>query len=289
MKLRPIQLSGPGLAISAMVCVQIAAAAGTTLFDQLTPAGVVWLRTAIAAIIGALFIGLKLKLKRSRRRKKLRLRIIAIGTLLGLLIAASTGSFALAISRLPLGTAVAIEFLGPIAVSAITIGSARGLVWPLAAAIGVFFLTSPWRDRADTLGLAWAVVAAIAWAGYILVAERAGSGALGIEVLAVALVISAATLAPWGASAAFSAITPAALVFVCILALLMPLYAYAAEILALQRMATTSFATLTAVEPAIATLVGVMQLHQYPTLWQAIGMGWVVVAGVGASRTSRRL
>jgi inner membrane transporter RhtA len=189
---------------------------------------------------------------------------------------------------LPLGTAVAIEFLGPIAVSAITISSARGLVWPLAAVIGVFLLTSPWRGGTDTLGLAWAVVAAIAWAGYILVAERVGSEALGIEILAVALAISAATLAPWGASAALSAITPVTLGFVGVLALLMPLYAYAAEILALQRMATTSFATLTAIEPAIATLVGVMQLHQYPTPWQAIGMGCVVVAGVGASRTSQR-
>ncbi len=89
--------------------------------------------------------------------------------------------FMAALDRIPLGTAAALEFLGPLGVAVAQGRGGRRLLWPGLAAVGVVLLTNPWAGTVDPVGVLYALGAAVCWGGYILLTQRVGDGVAGIN------------------------------------------------------------------------------------------------------------
>jgi inner membrane transporter RhtA len=273
-----MRIPAPALAVSAMVSVQLGAALSTHLFAALTPAGSAWIRVAIAAVI---------LMAVTRPRLRGLTRSVLVGTLLlGTATGAMTLVFIEAVARLPLGTVVAIEFLGPLSVAAIRAHRRSALVWPALALVGVVGLTRPWVGQLNLPGIGFAVASAVGWGGYILLTQRVGAQVRGLQGLAMSLSIAALVAAPFGAWPAIHGLTPMIALQGLGLALLVPLLAFAFEMLALRRMSVTAFGTLMALEPGLGTAFGLLLLAQTPSPVQVVGVALVIAAGIGAQRNA---
>ncbi|MBL8930659.1 MAG: EamA family transporter [Kineosporiaceae bacterium] len=268
------------LAVAAMLSVQLGSALSVGLIETVGAAGTAWLRLTFGALVFVLVARPPL---RSIRRRDVP-ALVALGVTTGLVMIA----FLAAIERIPLGTAVAVEFLGPLTVAAVRSHSRRSLAWPALALVGVVTLTRPWQGVVDPTGLAFAVLAAIGWATYIVLTQRVGDRFGGISGLSITIPIAALTAAIPGFAQAKGHLTPSTLVLAAGLALLLPVLPYALEMLALRRMTPTAFGTLMALEPAIGVLLGLVVLHQQPDLLQVLGIALVVLAGAAAQRGGRR-
>ncbi|MFJ4428809.1 EamA family transporter [Streptomyces bobili] len=271
--------TGLVMALAAMSAAQLGSALTVPLFDQLGALGTAGLRLGWAGVLLLLLV-------RPRRRDFTR-RDLAACTVLGVATAGMMVFFMLALSRLPLGTASALEFLGPLAVSLLGPGRGRK-VWTAAAAIGVVLLTEPWHGGLDPLGAGYALAAAACWAAYILLTQRVGDSVTGLKGLALSMPV-AGILGMFIAAPTVSAhLTWPALWIMLALAALSPVLPFALEFLALRRLTTSAFGTLMSLEPAIATLIGLLVLGQTPGLAPAVGIAFVVIAGMGATRTGAR-
>ena len=273
-----VKLPAPALAVFAMLFVQLGSALSTRLFEALTPAGTAWLRLTIAAVILlALTRPPLFKLPWSTLRST-----IGLGAVTGLLML----MFIEAIARIPLGTAVAIEFLGPLTVAALRSHRRSALVWPALALLGVVALTQPWMGRLDLVGIGFAVASGVSWGGYILLTQRVGGQLPGLQGLAISLSTAAVAVAPFGLVSAVRGLDLPIAAQGLGVAILVPLLPFAFEMLALRRMRVAAFGTLMAVEPGIATLLGLLVLLQRPDLLQVLGVVAVVAAGIGAQRSA---
>ncbi|HEX4359496.1 MAG TPA: EamA family transporter [Pseudonocardia sp.] len=274
-----MKVPAPVLALSSMVCVQLGAALSTHLFAALSPAGSAWIRVTIAAVILLAITRPKL---RGLSRSAL-LGTLLLGTATGLM----TLAFIEAVARIPLGTAVAIEFLGPLTVAAIRAHRRAALVWPALALVGVIGLTRPWTGQLNLAGIGFGVASAVLWGGYILLTQRVGAQLEGLQGLAISLGVAAIVGAPFGAWPALHGLTPAVALQGLGLALLVPLLPFAFEMLALRRMSVTAFGTLMALEPGFGTAFGLILLAQTPSPVQVLGVLLVIAAGIGAQRKPR--
>lgn len=196
--------------------------------------------------------------------------------------------FLAAIERIPLGTAVAVEFLGPLTLAAVRSHTRRALTWPTVAALGVVLLTQPWHGDINPIGIGFAGFAAIGWATYIVLTQRIGDRFSGVGGLSLTVPIGAATAAIAGIPQATGHITPGILAAAAGLTILLPVLPFAFELLALRHMTPTAFGTLMALEPAIGVLLGLLVLHQTPSATQLAGILIVVLAGTAAQRDGRR-
>ena len=269
-----------GLALTAMLSVQLGSALSVPLISTVGAAGTAWLRLSIGALV---FVALARPPLRSVRRHDLP-ALLGLGITTGLV----TITFLAAIERIPLGTAVAVEFLGPLTVAAVRSHSPRALTWPALALLGVALLTQPWQGIVDPAGLGFAVLAAIGWATYIVLTQRLGDRFTGLGGLSLTVPVAAATAAVVGIPEAKGHLTLAVLAAAAGLALLLPVLPYALELLALRRMTSSAFGTLMALEPAIGVLLGLFVLHQRPSIPQLAGILLVVLAGAAAQRGGRR-
>jgi inner membrane transporter RhtA len=199
-----------------------------------------------------------------------------------------TIAFLAAIERIPLGTAVAVEFLGPLTVAAVRSHSRRALAWPALALVGVVLLTEPWHGDVNAAGLGFAGLGAVGWATYILLTQRIGDRFTGITGLSLTVPIAAATAAVIGIPQAAGHLTPGVLLAAAGLAILLPVLPFTLELLALRHLTPTAFGTLMALEPAIGVLLGLIVLHQEPSATQLFGILLVVLAGGAAQRGGRR-
>ena len=272
--------SGAAMATASMLCVQLGLAVSVTLVDRVGPEGAAWLRLVWA---GALF----LVIGRPWRFRFTRSALVA-ACLLGVATAAVTLLFMAAVDRLPLGTASALEFLGPLGV-AVARGRGSGrFVWPLCAAVGVLLLTEPWAGTADPVGVAFALAAACCWAAYILLTQRVGDKVQGLTGLAVSMPVAAVVATVTVGPSVFGRMTPELLLIGLGLAILLPVVPFSLELLALRRLSTAAFGTLMSLEPAFALLVGLVVLTQVPGPLAVVGIAFVVAAGIGAERTGAR-
>jgi inner membrane transporter RhtA len=206
----------------------------------------------------------------------------------GVCTAGTTMLFMASVLRLPLGTASALEFLGPLGVALVRgRGSAR--LWAFAAAAGVIALTEPWHGGLDPVGVVLALSAALFWAGYIVLTQQAGDQLSGFNALAISIptaaIVATIVVAP---TAGLPEITWQLVVTGLALSLLLPVIPYALELMSLRRLTTAAFGTLMSLEPAIALMVGLVALGQVPSPSGVIGICLVVAAGVGAERTGAR-
>jgi inner membrane transporter RhtA len=268
------------LAVAAMMSVQLGSALSVGLIAAVGPAGTAWLRLSMGALI---FLAVARPPLRLVRRSDVP-ALLGLGVGTGLM----TVFFLAAIERIPLGTAVAIEFLGPLTVAAVRSHSARALTWPALALVGVVLLTEPWHGDVDLIGIGFAALAALCWAAYILLTQRVGDRFAGIGALSLTIPIAALTAAVVGIPQAAGHLSLDVFAVAAGLAILLPVLPFALEMLALRRMTHTAFGTLMALEPAIGVLLGLLVLHQTPSAVQVAGILIVVLAGAAAQRGGRR-
>lgn len=275
-----VTLPAPVLAVFAMFSVQLGAALSTGLFATVSPSGTVWLRLSFAGVVLLVVCRPRLAALNGQARRSV--------LLLGVASAVMTLAFIEAVARVPLGIAVAVEFLGPLGVAAVRSPRRSALTWPALALVGVLALTEPWKGEVDIDGVLFAALAATGWAAYIVLTQRVGAALPGMQGVALSIPLAALLAVPFGAPDALAGLTPLIALQCLGLALLLPLLPYLLELQALRRMTASAFGTLMAVEPAIAVLIGVVVLTQVPALWQLAGMALVVTAGVGAEQQARR-
>jgi inner membrane transporter RhtA len=271
--------TGASMAVASMLCVQLGLAASVGLIDDVGASGAAWLRLFWAAI-------LLLVIVRPRLRDYSREALWA-GTALGVATGGVTLLFMAAVARLPLGTASALEFLGPLGIAAVRSRGA-GRAWAMLAAVGVVCLTQPWTGDADPVGVAFALSAAVCWAAYILLTQRVGDAVSGLGGLAISMPVAALVATVVAGPEVVGHLTPGLLVVGLGLAILLPVVPFALELLALRRLTTGAFGTLMALEPAFALIIGFLALSQVPNGLAVAGIVLVVAAGIGAERSGAR-
>jgi inner membrane transporter RhtA len=272
--------TGVLMATGSMVCVQIGLALSIGLMDRIGAEGSAWLRLAWAGLILLVIV-------RPRPSAFTRSTFMAC-VMLGVVTAGVTMLFMASVDRIPLGTAAALEFLGPLGV-AVARGSGRHrIVWPGLAAVGVVLLTNPWAGTVDPIGVLYALAAAVCWAAYILLTQHVGDGVDGINGLAVSMPVAGVVATLVAGPSVLAKMTPDILIIGIGLAILLPVVPFALEMMSLRRLTTATFGTLMALEPAFAMIVGLIVLHQIPGPAGTVGICFVVAAGIGAARAGAR-
>jgi inner membrane transporter RhtA len=264
------------LVLAAATSVQAGASVAKSLFATLGPPGVVWLRLLFGSV--ALWVAARPQL-RSRPWRELRLLVA-----LGIVLVSMNITFYESIDRIPLGIAVTIEFLGPLAVATITSRRKLDLLWIALAGIGVALLAGGSASGVHTLGLVLAALAGLCWALYITVSVPVGRLFPGASGLAPAMLLGALLITPWGIASAGSGLRdPQVIGAAAGVGLLSSALPWSLELEALRRLPTNVFGVVLALEPVIAALMGSLFLHQHlgARSWLAIGL--VVTASAGAA------
>nr|WP_170219955.1 EamA family transporter [Mycolicibacterium hodleri] len=272
--------TGVIMATGSMLCVQLGLALSLGFIDRIGVEGAAWLRLMWAGVLLLIIV-------RPRPSAFTRTTFLTC-VILGVVTAAVTLLFMAAIARIPLGTASALEFLGPLGVAVIQGRGGYRFVWPGLAAVGVVLLTHPWVGSIDLVGVLYALAAAGCWGCYILLTQRVGDGVEGVTGLAVSMGVAAAFSTIVVGSSVIPRVTPEILLFGIGLAILLPVIPFSLEMMSLRRLTAAAFGTLMSLEPALATLVGFLVLSQAPSGVGLVGVCLVVIAGVGAARTGAR-
>lgn len=269
------------LVLIAITSVQVGSSVAKDLYAQVPPLTVAWMRLVAAAIILALVA-----------RPRLRGRTVSEWVWViayGLALAGMNVSFYLAIGRIPIGMAVTLEFLGPLAVSVALSRRVRDLAWVGLAGLGVVLLGFTPGDL-DPVGVGLALLAATLWASYILLARPVGrswTGVTGVTtamwVGLIAVTIPVAVTGAWPPPAVG---TWAQGLLVGLLASVIP---YGLEMLALRRIQPRVFGILMSIEPAAAALFAYLLLGEQLHLIEMAAMVCVIVASVGVVRSAEAL
>jgi len=265
------------LVLAAICSVQIGAALGVGLFDEIGSGGTVFLRGAFAALVLMLIWRPSV---RGHTRAGLWL-LFWFGVVLGVMNLA----FYAAIDRIPLGVAVTFEFVGPLGVA--VAGSRRGLdlVWVTLAGLGIVLLSDFGSGDLDAVGVALALTAGGLWAAYILLSARVGREFAGGDGLALAMVVGAVILIPVGVTdGGADLLTPWILAVAFGVAMLSSAIPYTLELEALRRLPTEVFGVLMSLEPGVAALAGFIVLGQDLSPREIVAIVLVVAASAGASR-----
>jgi inner membrane transporter RhtA len=253
---------------------------GATFAKQLIPTIGPWGTTAWRLGLSALLL---LALQRPWRSMPSRAAwpiILAYG----LCLAAMNSVFYLALRTIPLGIAVAIEFVGPLAVAVLASRRRLDYFWVALAAIGLSLLLpiAPGGTALDTAGILYALAAGVGWALYIVFGQKAGR-VQGATASTWGLMIAAVVTVPLGVADAGSRLfQPAALPLALGVAIFSSALPYSLEMIALRRLSTKTFGTLMSFEPAIAAIAGVVVLREHLTATQWLAIAAIICASVGA-------
>jgi inner membrane transporter RhtA len=277
---RSKQASSVGLVLGGVVSVQVGAAIATTLFDELGPLGSVLVRVFFAAAV--LVAAWR---PRVRDLTPESLRLIAM---FGVALAAMNSCFYESLDRIPLGIAVALEFVGPLGVAIVGSRRTLDLAWAALAAGGIVLLSPAPGGSLDALGAGLALLAGAFWAAYILLAARVGQALSGGTGLALALAVATAIMLPVGIpEAGAELLDPELLAIGLAVALLSSAIPYSLELEALRRLPAGTFGVLMSLEPAVAALAGLVILGQDLSATEVAAIGLVVAASAGALGTVR--
>jgi inner membrane transporter RhtA len=266
--------------LAAIASVQSGSAVARHLFHLAGPAGITLRRLGLAALLLGLVV-------RPTSRGLSRDAIVS-AVLFGLVLAGMNLSFYEAIDSVPLGVAVTVEFIGPMAVALAGARRWTHVVWVLLAAGGVLLLAES-RGQASARGLALAALAGAFWGGYILASQRVGRLIPGTVGLALALPVATLAVLPFGIVPVVRGVAdrPVVLAGGLAVAMLSSVIPYSLELAALRRLSTTVFGVLMSLEPAGAALAGFLILGQRLTLRQAAALVLVSIASVGITVTDR--
>ena len=240
------------------------------LFDELSPATIAWIRVLSAGLIlGAL--------SRRQRHATWTRRDVMWACAFGIATALMNMFFYLAINHLPLGKGVTIEFIGPIAVAALTTRSLRNTYALLLATIGVVVLGGVELGN-EPLGLLFILLASAMWAGYIVIGSRVALGDRGVAGLALGLVVGGIAITPFAATDASTAFSRPSILLSCVLiGLLSNVIGYGIDQTTLRRIPIRRFSVMLALLPVTAAIFGFIFLNQTPTVIDLLGMMLVLV------------
>jgi inner membrane transporter RhtA len=268
--------SAVGLVFAAACSVQGGAAVAKSLFPQLGPPGVVFLRLLFGS--AALWAIARPQL---RHRRRADLRLIAA---LGVVLVSMNITFYEALARVPLGIAVTVEFVGPLAVAVLGSRKAVDLLWVVLAGAGVGLLADGGGTAVRPLGIVLAATAGFFWALYILIGVRVGRAFSGATGLAPAMALGALLMAPWGILSAGHHLRDAQLVGAAVgVGLLSSALPWSLELEALRRLPPHVFSVVLSLEPALAALAGFVFLHEHLHTRAWIAIALVMLASAGAA------
>ncbi len=268
------------LVLIGILSVQFGAGIAKSLFDEVAPTTIVWLRLVTSAVV---LVAVARPTLRGRSRQDW-LVVLAFGASLGIMNWAIYQAFA----RIPLGVAVTLEFVGPLTLA--VVGSRRllDLLWVLLAGLGVAVLGFEGSSDMDVLGVAFALLAGAMWASYILLSAQTGRRWPGFDGLALASVVATVLLTPFAVGqGGGDLLDPRILAFGAAVGLLSSVIPYSCELVALRSIRPSVFSILMSLEPAAAALAGMIVLQEFLTWEQWVAMVCVVIASVGATRSRR--
>ena len=267
------------LVLGAVSSVQVGAALGKTLFDELGAGGTVFLRVLFAALVLGLVWPPRLRGHGSGD--------LGLAVVYGMALAGMNLAFYSSIDRIPLGIAVTFEFVGPLSVAVVGSRRALDLVWVGLAAAGILLLSDFGSGELDALGVGLALLAGAFWAAYIVQADRVGALAPGPGGATMAAVISALLVAPLGLAQGGSEIfVPSHLAIGAAVGVLSTAIPYVFEMEALRRLPRAVFGVLMSLEPAVAAAIGFIALSQDLDAIEVVAIALVVVASAGALRSA---
>ena len=274
MRFRPVP--APLLVLASISSVQVGSAVARTLFADLGAAGVTLLRLAISALILAVVTRPRLRGWSGSAWRA--------ATLLGVVMAGMNLIFYLSLRTVPLGTAVTVEFLGPLMLALAQTRRLIDMLWALLAGAGVALLGLHPGAAAPLGGLLLAFIAGLCWAGYIVFSARLGGLVPGTGGLAVSLAVAALLVLPFGVRGAGAVLhRPVLLVGAAAVALLSSVISYGLEITALRRIPTRAFGILMSLEPAAAAVAGLLVLGQRLPMVGVAALVLVTLASAGVT------
>ncbi|MFJ2176745.1 EamA family transporter [Streptomyces sp. NPDC087851] len=276
------QALGPvALVVAGGLSVQFGAAVAVMLMPRTGALGIVTLRLGLAALV-------MLAVCRPKLRGYARAdwgTVVAFGATL----AAMNGLFYQALERIPLGVAVTLEVLGPLALSVIVSRRLVNLLWAVLALGGVVLLSGGGFDRLDPVGVGYALGAGAMWATYIVFSAHTGRRFPQADGLALAMAVGALLILPLGiVESGAKLLVPSTLGLALVVALMSSVLPYTLELLALRRLPAPTFAVLMSLEPGIAAACGFLLLDQALATLDALAIALVIAASMGAVRTQTR-
>jgi inner membrane transporter RhtA len=274
------RIPAPWLVVAGVSSVQLGAAIAKSLFDELTPTGLVMLRL----VFGALILGLLFRPRvRDRSARELQLALA-----FGLTLVTMNFCFYQAIDRIPLGIAVTLEFVGPLGVALVGSRRSSDFLWVAMAASGIALLAPGIGEGLDAVGVALALGAGVLWAAYITLSIHVGRAYSGPTGLVLAMAVGALVALPFGIASAGSALLqPELLAAAFAVAVLSAALPWSLELEALRRMPAHVFGVLMSLEPAIGALVGFVVLGERIGVRAVTAIALVVIASAGAARGAR--
>jgi inner membrane transporter RhtA len=271
----------PALLLVSIVSIQLGAAVAVNLFPVLGPVATAFLRLAFSAVL--LIAATRHTIAWGVRRHAGAL--LLYGTVLGVM----NLSFYGAIARIPLGIAVAIEFVGPLGLAAATSRRGRDFAWIGLAVLGIALLTPEIGSTLDPLGVALAGVTGLCWAGFTVMTQRIGRALPGNSGLAIGMAVAALVVLPVElAVGGLGGLDVGLLVAVLAVAILSTALPLSLEFEALKRMTARTYGILVTLEPAVAALVGALLLGQAMGLQGLLAVACVSAAALGVTISDRR-
>jgi inner membrane transporter RhtA len=265
------------LVLIGILSVQFGAGVAKTLFDEVSPTTVVWLRLALSALV---LLAVARPALRGRTRADW-VVVLGFGLSLGVMNWAIYQSF----QRIPIGLAVTIEFVGPLTLAIIGSRRRRDLVWVALAGTGVLLLGLEPADL-TAAGVGFALLAGAAWAAYILLSKQTGGRWPGLDGLAVASVVAMLLITPLTLGRYADELADTRILMIgAVVGLLSSVIPYTCELVALRSLSPAVFSVLMSLEPAAAALAGLIVVGEVLSPVQLVAMACVVAASVGATRS----
>lgn len=271
------RVPAPLLFLLGALSLYIGAVIAVRLFDELRPAAVAWLRLLAAAVVLLAWRRPPAVAWRGRR--------LLLAGVFGLATALMNVAFYESMARLPLGTAVAIEFCGPVVVAAIGSRTVRDAGALVLAAGGVLLIADvQWAG--SPAGVLLALTAAALWALYIVLGKRLAVGGTGLDDLAVGFVLATVLLSPLALGTGSVWGSPRLVLLAAGVGVLASVVPYVLDQVVLRRVGRARFAVLQAMLPATALVIGLVALGQTPRPLE--GLGILAVVGAVLLRTPDR-
>ncbi len=268
----------PAQVIIAILSIQLGAAIAINLFDLIGPAGTVFCRLAISAIL----LGLMIRPKFTSEVWKHHKILILYGIVLGLM----NWCFYESIARIPLGIAVTIEFMGPLLVAALSSKRRLDFLWITIALVGILILTPNIGEKLDPVGVMFAMLAGAAWGGFILISKRINQALPGSDGLAIGMILASIFMFPFAVANLSPVIESASLfgnlILLAILSTTVPFYL---EFSALKKLTAQAYGVLITLEPAAAAVIGMIALGDILCIDGIIAIICVTIAAIGSTLT----
>ena len=268
----------------AVVTIQLGAAVSIHLFPVIGVEGTVAVRITFSAIILGLFVRRSPQVLISAFFRHWQLLLI-----FGLCLAMMNFFFYKAIERIPLGVAVAVEFAGPLSVSAFTSKKRSHLAWVALAAAGILLLTPLSGAELDWLGVVFAACSGVGWGTFAVLSRRVSARLNNNDGLVIGMSLAALVMTPFVIPAIpVLIVQPKFLLVGFAVALLSTAIPFLLEFKALKRLSAATYGVLVSVEPAVAALVGAVLLSERIGLRGLCAVICVVVAAIGVTASDMR-